>query len=294
MPGCRQSGDCLLSEVCRACPQGTSSAQCPVGKLCVQGRCDRQTSCRYGEFCLPPAGDPARDCAAPTSNCTCQKTTDPFCGSCSYQPADPKGGCDGTENYCLIDSSVPLANQSFYCGVNCAEGQPCPNGYACRDIRLVTYQACKPADGLSSCRAPAGNPPCDPAKTHAAPGGKPGLVNDDCETVQPPLVGAVCDPATRRCSAQCLGTGETSLYGFCSCVQDSDCAQDSCTSSRVCQISGKPCFQALGVPDECQTTHKIFCVKSTDVRLGAVGYCRIGQNCAPAPGYTCAVLRSGP
>jgi hypothetical protein len=30
-----------------------------------------------------------------------------------------------------------------------------------------------------------------------------------------------------------------------------------------------------------------------DPRLGEVGFCRIGQNCAPAPGYTCTVLRGG-
>ena len=292
VPGCRQTGDCLLSEVCRACPQGTPGAQCPVGKRCVQGRCDRQSSCRYGEFCLPPAGVPVTDCSAATADCTCQRTTDPYCASCSSRPADPKGSCDGTESYCLIDTSQPLG-QSFFCGVNCAEGQACPNGYACRDIRIVTYSKCTLADGLSSCKAPAANPPCDPAKNHAPANGKPGVVNDDCEALQPPLVGSVCDPATSRCSAQCLGTGETSLYGFCSCVQDSDCPQDACSAStRTCQISGKPCFLGAS-PDECQSTHQIFCVKATDARLGDVGYCRIGQNCAPAPGYTCAVLRTG-
>ena len=31
---------------------------------------------------------------------------------------------------------------------------------------------------------------------------------------------------------------------------------------------------------------------ATDARLGAVGYCRIGRNCAPSQGYTCSVLRA--
>ena len=59
VPGCRNTGDCPLSEVCRACAPGTSAAQCPVGKECVQGVCDSQLSCRYGELCSPPQNDPA-------------------------------------------------------------------------------------------------------------------------------------------------------------------------------------------------------------------------------------------
>ena len=301
--GCRQTGDCHLAEVCRACAAGTPAAQCPVGKQCLKGRCDLQSSCRYGELCLPPPGaDPSTDCAADTASCTCVKDTrGPFCGGCSSAPSTPtlcRSVDDSSyqaESYCLIDSTKPLG-QAFFCGVNCAEGQECPNGYACRDVRIVTAQTCKFSDALSACKPPPGKvpvpSPCDPAKTHAV-SGKPGLVNDDCLAVQPPLVGAVCDPMSRVCSAQCLGTGETSSYGFCSCLQDSDCPQDHCSAStHTCSVSGKPC-QLNVSPDECQTTHQIRCVKALDSRLGDVGYCRIGRNCAPAPGYTCEVLRSG-
>jgi hypothetical protein len=288
-PGCRGAGDCLLSEVCRACPAG-SGASCPVGNLCVQGQCDRQSACRFGELCqAPPGAPPIADCAT-TGGCVCQKDQrGPFCGSCTAQAAS-RQFCPGPpNNYCLIDGSVPLG-QAFFCGVDCSQDQPCPNGYACRDVRIVTAQNCFPERGLSACAPPAGNPPCDPAKTHAAPDGGPGLVNDDCEAVGPPLVGAVCDPLTRRCAAQCLGTGEAGVQSFCSCLRDQDCAPDRCDSAtRACVISGQPCI--AGPVDECATTHRIFCVKVADARLGQVGYCRIGQNCAPAPGFTCAFLR---
>ena len=196
---------------------------------------------------------------------------------------------EGAPNYCLIDASLPLG-QAFFCGVDCSGGQGCPNGYQCRDVRIVTAQNCLPSSGLSACPSPATNPPCDPAKNHAGPKG--GIVNDDCEAAQPPLVGSVCDPRTSRCTAQCLGTGEAGVQAFCSCIQDSDCPKDVCSAAtRRCTISGKPCF--LGAdPDDCQAgRQQIFCVKALDAKLGEVGYCRIGQNCAPAPGYTCSILR---
>jgi hypothetical protein len=295
--GCRVTGDCRASEVCRACPAGTPAAQCPVGKQCVQGRCDRQGSCKYGERCLPGAGaDPNTDCSLPTSDCACVKDTrGPFCGGCSSSPAFPSlcttpDGVAQAESFCLIDSSKPLF-QAFYCGVDCAEGQECPNGYICRDVRIVTAQGCNFAGGLSACAPKATSVSCSPAHTHAV-SGRPGLVNDDCDAAG--LIGAGCDPNTSLCTPQCLGSGETAKSGFCTCVRDADCPQDHCVSSTAtCAISGKPC-QLNVTPDECQQgLQQIFCVKATDARLGDVGYCRIGQNCAPAPGYTCDVLLSG-
>jgi hypothetical protein len=112
-------------------------------------------------------------------------------------------------------------------------------------------------------------------------------------TTSGPLIGAECDPNTKLCTAQCVGTGEVGVQAFCSCIQDSDCPQDVCESAtHACSISGRPCLVGA-VPDDCQSTNQIFCVKEEDARLGDVGYCRIGQNCAPAAGYTCAILRDG-
>jgi hypothetical protein len=191
----------------------------------------------------------------------------------------------------LIDTSKPLG-QAFYCGVDCSEGQDCPNGYRCRDVRIVTAQNCDPKAGLSAC--PSGNVACDPGKNHARADGRPGIVNDDCEAAQPPLIGAVCDPRTGHCARQCTGTGEAGIQAFCSCMQDEDCPQDACDSAtRACAISGKPCIVGR-VPDQCQSTNRIFCVKVADPRLGDIGYCRIGQNCAPSDGFTCDTLKGSP
>ena len=284
-PGCRQDGDCASpTDVCRPCAAGTSVAQCPSGNTCVRGHCNTQLTCPYGNTCSPDGhGDT-----------TCQPDDrGPFCQPCSRPAGSPYYCVDqtghGNGNYCLIDTSVPLG-QAFYCGVDCTDGQECPNGYRCRDIRIVTATKCEPSAGLAACAAHPSGVACDPAKSH--PGPIAGIVNDDCEAAIPSLVGAVCDPASRQCVPQCLGSGETSILAFCSCVVDSDCFPDSCTSStRTCTISGRPCIPGL-VPDDCQSTHAIRCVKVTDPRLGAVGYCRIGQNCAPAEGFTCTYLRS--
>ena len=285
VPGCRHNGDCVApTDVCRACPAGTPAAQCPTGSLCVRGKCDTQLTCHYGDLCTPDgSGD----------NVCTPDARGPYC-----QPCVRSGGAQtfcadqtghGRANFCLIDTSVPLG-QKFYCGVDCmpaAPGgpdQPCPFGYACRDIRIVRAQNCKPDQGFSACNAVPSAAPCDPA--HDRPGAVGGVVNDDCENAVPPLTGAVCDPLKKLCVPQCLSSGETSVQSFCSCLQDSDCPKDTCDSTtHACVISGKSCI--VGGAD---CDNAILCVKSTDARLGAVGYCRIGRNCAPAQGYTCSVL----
>ena len=285
VPGCRHDGDCEApADVCRPCPAGTPASACPMGSICVRGKCDTQLTCHYGDLCLPDgAGD----------NVCTPDTRGPYCQSCtrgagqsSYCP-DATG--HGNGNYCLIDTSVPLG-QAFYCGVSCMADTPggpdlpCPFGYTCRDVRIVRAQNCDPNAGLSSCAAAPTNVACDPSKNHAGSAG--GIVNDDCDNAS--LIGAVCDPNSHKCVPQCLGTGETGVQAFCSCVQNSDCPQDTCDSAtRACVISGRPCI--VGGTD---CDNAVMCVKSYDARLGAVGYCRIGRNCAPSQGYTCKVLRS--
>ena len=280
VPGCRHAGDCPLGNVCRPCAPGAPQGQCPTGNQCELGPCDTQLSCPYGDYCLPATGG--------DTVCAPDPRHRPFCEPCARQAGSPLYCPGGNANYCLIDTSKPLF-QAFYCGIDCADrGQAeCPNGYQCRDVRIVTAQNCDPKNGLAAC--PAGMVTCNPGKNHPPPGGV-GIVNDDCDGAG--LIGAVCNPSG-RCAAQCTGTGEAGIQAFCSCIKDDDCPQDACDSAtRACSISGKPCIVGR-VPDECQSTHKIFCVKVADPRLGAIGYCRIGQNCAPADGFTCDALRSG-
>ncbi len=279
--GCRKTGDCPLGTVCRPCPAGT---QCRTGSQCVLGPCDTQLSCPYGDYCSPDSsGDTV---------CARDPQGRPFC-----QPCARKGGtvefCSGTANFCLIDTSKPFG-QAFYCGIDCSEhGQTeCPNGYTCRDIRIVTAQTCSVSDGLSACPGTV-NLACDPSKNHPRTDGRPGVINDACEAATPSLVGAVCNPKTNTCTAQCIPGNESAVDAFCSCVRDEDCPTDACDSAtHACSISGKPCIVGR-TPDDCQSTSRIFCVKVSDPRLGDIGYCRIGQNCAPSEGFTCDRLLSG-
>ncbi len=288
MHGCRRQGDCVApSDVCRACAANT--ADCAVGKLCVAGHCDSQATCGYGDLCAADPSDPNHDTVC------IPDTRGPFCKQCSRQAGTVSYCPDaatgyGNGNYCLIDSSQALG-QAFYCGVDCTQpgATECPNGYRCRDIRIVTFANCAPGNGLMACASHPSSTSCDPSKNH--PGTNGGVVNDDCDAALPPLTGAVCDPGTRKCVPQCVGTGETGVQAFCSCIQDTDCPQDQCDSAkRACSVSGRPCIVGQ-VPDDCQNQFAIRCVKATDARLGDIGYCRIGRNCAPAEGFTCKVLR---
>lgn len=281
VPGCRHDGDCPApSDVCSLCPAGTPAAQCPTGNLCVRGQCDTKLTCNYGDLCQPQSAT-VSVCAADTRG--------PFCQPCVEQ-AGTTTFCPGADgfghgNYCLIDGSKPLG-QSVFCGVDCAQGQECPYGYVCHDVREVRPQNCDPDAGLSACADLPVAVACDPAHSHAGAVG--GLVNDDC--VAAGLIGAVCDPGSKQCVPQCLGTGETGVQSFCSCTQDSDCPQDQCDSiKRSCVTSGQPCIPGLS-PDQCTTLHKIRCAKETDPRLGEVGFCKIGANCAPDQGFTCEIL----
>lgn len=277
VPGCRHDGDCPApSDVCSPCPAGTPAARCPAGNLCVRGQCDTKLTCNYGDLCQQQS-ETVSVCEADTRG--------PFCQPCVGQAAGTF--CSGTANFCLIDGSKPLG-QSFFCGVDCSSGEECPYGYTCHDVRVVRAQNCDPNAGLAACAGSPAGAACDPAHSHAGAVG--GLVNDDCQAAG--LVGAVCDPGTRQCVPQCLGTGETGVQSFCSCVQDSDCPQDQCDStSHSCVTSGQPCIPNVS-PDQCTTIHKIRCAKETDARLGEVGFCKIGANCAPDQGFTCEILLS--
>jgi hypothetical protein len=281
VPGCRHDGDCPApSDICSPCPSGTPAAECPTGNVCVRGQCDTKLTCNYGDLCQPQSST-VSVCAADARG--------PFCQPCVEQAATT-GFCPGADgfgngNYCLIDGSQPLG-RSFFCGVDCSQGQDCPFGYTCHDVREVSGVNCDPTAGLAACQNINLKVTCDPAKSHAGTQG--GVVNDDCDAAS--LLGAVCDPNNRQCVPQCVGTGETGVQSFCSCTRDSDCPKDTCDSTtHSCIISGQFCDPNVQ-PDSCNAEHAIHCAKEVDSRLGEIGYCRIGQNCAPDQGFTCAIL----
>jgi hypothetical protein len=75
------------------------------------------------------------------------------------------------------------------------------------------------------------------------------------------------------CGGMCsLREGDNN--GFCTCLVDNDCAQETCTQGE-CSISRRPCVTE-------QDCHSIRCVD-----FNGAGGCLIGQNCAPGDGLTC-------
>jgi hypothetical protein len=248
--GCRSNGDCAGSS-CRcgdvpcACTATTPSelSSCAVG-ACDPTFCSDNSFCKFGELCgVPP------DAGITRNVCYSDFDVDsrPYCARCLSG-----GGIDtcGTgANYCIIDTRT----NSTYCGADCSEGQQCPRGYGCRDIRVVfTRWQCGP------------NMPCPADPT------LPCTTDADCAR------GGTClktGLATGFCAGQCR-LREGSQFGYCSCQQDIDCAQQSCSQGE-CTISRKKCVTE-------QDCRPIRCVD-----FDGVGGCLIGQNCTPTAGLTC-------
>lgn len=264
VPGCRFNGDCPGSS-CRcgdvpcAC-SGTSTedlAKCTIG-TCDPYFCSDNTFCKFGEQCGVPddAGTPGTDGGMARNRCYSDFDIDhrPYCGNCS------SGGgistCGTGANYCLIDTANP---GNFYCGVDCSEGQGCPRGYGCQDVVVV----------FTRWQCSAANPACpaDPtlpctSDANCKHGGK-------CAKTG----GTADGGGVGFCVGQC-SVGEGDPTGFCTCQQDSDCAQETCTMGE-CSISRRKCVNDT----DCRA---IRCVD-----FDGVGGCLIGQNCAPDNGLSC-------
>jgi hypothetical protein len=248
--GCRGTGDCPGSscrcqeEPCR-CTATTEAdlKKCPIG-VCDPDFCSDDSFCRFGERCgaRPDSGITRNQCFNDFD-----ADRRPYCGRCL------SGGgidtCGVGANFCIIDTR----SHSNYCGVDCSEGQTCPRGYGCRDIRVVYSQ--------SRCDA---SRPCQPNFA------LPCQQDSDCKR------GGQCiktGGAAGFCAGRCR-LREGSNFGFCSCQVDFDCALESCTQGK-CSISQKACI----TKDDCRPIH---CVD-----FDGVGGCLIGQNCTPNNGLTC-------
>lgn len=253
--GCRTGGDCPGSS-CRcgekpcACTGKTQAelAACPLG-TCDPGFCSDSSFCRFGEMCgVPPdAGQSLNACYSDY-----HEDRRPYCSNCSFG-----GGtqvCGTGANYCLIDTTHP---GNYFCGADCSEGQACPRGYACQDVIVVFTQW----------KCTRQNPAC-PVNLQL-----PCTQDTDCKR------GGVCakqaGATTGYCAPRC-SIDEGDNEGFCSCLVDADCAQESCTGGE-CSISRKKCD-----PNDPNACRAIRCVD-----FHGAGGCLIGQNCAPANGLTC-------
>jgi hypothetical protein len=217
----------------------------------------------------------------------------PFCEPCANTGETDE--CEGGGNYCLVDQTDPTA-QSYFCGVDCSQGQPCPFGYGCIDVVIIPQneicgrEVCTGAGTCSSSTTagctvdedcpfggPGGNCPRASTGNCVSDVTKPCDVDGDC------CAGGDCPEGS--CAKQLCVGGESAATGYCTCTKDSDCFRDECDDADVtdpanpvlghCSLSGHDCFEDL----DCDT---IACVN---------GGCLLGSNCAPANDRSCRDLR---
>ncbi len=289
--GCFDSGDCGLDAVC-------------VDGVCdpTPGRCPDSSYCPYGSFC-----DTDGQCR--------EDFRGPYCRLCSVRTLQNVDPCDGRRNLCLVNSQE-LGGVTNFCGVDCSQGQACPNGYGCSRVTIPPRGTCQ---STAECQCDTVLPrtrsctleaPCEVI----GPDGQPdpngevcvveGLPDCNGGTVGGPsacviragetegqclcssddqcgdgavCVGGDCCTGAIREGRECV-VGEGRLTGFCTCTRDRDCPADSCDSgTSTCLFSGRPCEPGLQ-PSDCPP---IACED---------GLCFLGQNCAPVAGLSCSVV----
>lgn len=299
---CGLSSHCPYGSVCDSgsCVEGCfDDGDCALGVACLDGRCQpgvcsEDAFCDFGQACND-AGECKDDFRGP------------YCRGCTQRTAANPEPCDGPRNFCLVNNRE-LGGFTNFCGVDCSLGQPCPNGFACNGVLILTQDVCR---GSAQCQC---NPnqlrfaeatctvpqPCTPEGPNsdscavegvaACNGGTEGGPNScivqrgnlegncTCTTDDECAEGATCTSGlccsgTVRPERQCVG-GEGTVSGFCTCATDDDCPRDNCDGSRgACAITGRPCTPGN---DDCGP---IACVD---------GACLIGQNCAPEQGLSCS------
>ena len=118
VPGCRITGDCPLGQTCR---EGT----------CLEGLCDDKSFCDYGQLCDPESETCVED------------TRGPFCQRCAPGTITDPYRCGPGPNFCVMTNNDPSLPP--FCGVDCSEGQECPNGYGCNLILTAPGGSCREA-----------------------------------------------------------------------------------------------------------------------------------------------------
>ncbi len=307
---CSLASHCPFGSICTAgrCVEGCfDSGDCPLGQVCSNGQCftgdnicEGDGFCEYGERCQ------ASECRADRRG--------PYCRGCTQRTGANPEPCDEPRNFCLVNNSE-LGGFTQFCGVDCSLGQPCPNGYGCANVVLLTESACtfsaqckcNPANitfATSTCTVAAA---CDPRLPNGDPdpnasgctvnahpdcnaGGEgdaaclvlTGQTNGSCTCATnddceagAACVDGACCTGMVREEKECI-VGEGRVSGFCTCATDDDCPRDVCDGSRgACAISGNPCTPGNG---DCGA---IPCVN---------GGCLIGANCAPIQGLSCGAI----
>lgn len=288
VPGCFDDGDCPLGEVC-------------FDGQCATGLCGGDSYCEYGERCR--------------ENLQCvTDTRGPYCRSCSPRTGANPNPCDDGRNFCLINNRE-LGGFANFCGVDCSLGQPCPNGYQCGGVIILTQQQCL---SEADCR-------CDRNSIRFAT--KTCTVAETCD---PRLPNGQPDPDADRCLIEgvpdCSGGAGDGLCivsrgqrsGNCTCVTDDDCGGNdgaTCVGGLCCTGNVRPegprCVGGEGTiagfctcgtdndcpQDVCDGTSGRCTFTGRPCTPGAGdctaipcsgGGCLIGQNCAPVQGLTCS------
>ncbi len=264
-PGCRSNGDCNLREACICttiaddgteveAPCGCEATgevgrlDCPVGR-CSTEACVEDAFCGWGELCRTPQSGGLPKCESDYD-----PELRPYCDNCVTTPGQKS--CGKGPNFCLYSTYT----QSTYCGVDCSDGQACPNGYDCADVIVVWTK--------TKCTS---NAQC------ASPEFRSSL---RCEQDADCPNHALCDTGSGFCYGKCT-KHEGASESFCACVEDDDCAQDSCNPNDwTCSITRRECDLA---GNGCRP---IRCVD-----FGTQGGCHIGRNCKPLEGLTCDDVR---
>ncbi|MEO1233522.1 MAG: hypothetical protein AAFZ18_31970 [Myxococcota bacterium] len=312
---CGLSSQCAYGTVCRdgTCQDGCfTDGDCPLGQVCLEGFCftggPGQTICSDSEFCEYGA-------VCDSDNICRDDRRGPYCRGCSPRTSMNPNPCDDPRNFCLINS-FELGGFTNFCGVDCSLGQPCPSGYGCNNVIVLTDAVCL---NTAQCRCDANeisfasaacsvSTPCQPT----LPGGQP-----DPDATQCVFPGsAACNGGTAGGAASCVvPRGQTE--GNCTCAADADCPNGgACVAGLCCGGAVRPEEDLRCVVGEGRVSG--FCTCATDDDCGndscdpSSGSCRItgipctpgngdcppiacinggcliGQNCAPQQGLTCS------
>lgn len=256
--GCRTNGDCngtscRCGETACTCTATTQAGLqgCSIG-TCDPFFCADETFCRFGETCRaePDAGVTRSQCFNDY-----EPNDRPYCANCLVGPNIET--CGNRPNYCLVDTQ----NGGSFCGVDCSNGESCPRGYSCADVIVV-------GGGLLP-QCSRSNPACP--INQALP----------CATDAECPRNGVCAKQPGQPNGYCAGlctVGEGESVGFCSCLVDRDCAQETCSQGK-CSISKRACT----------TDAQCRAIRCKD--FDGIGGCHIGENCAPADGLSCNEVR---
>lgn len=218
--GCQRNEECPAGTFCDAtegrCLEGPAEApgglcgastHCAFGFVCMGGRCHEgchdDGDCRLGEMCLE------HRCRGAPGECghegfcafgeacvdgVCQRDDrGPYCAPCRPTQSPEPPACGDARSFCLLNSYG--GGPDLFCGVTCARGEPCPSGYTCAPVAMLTDRLCAADD---DCPRPGQRCLLGESRTE---GVCSCLSSDDCAT-------DTCDPGRGSCRLSGVPCGE--------------------------------------------------------------------------------------